>query len=60
MICSECPNPVHPERLAAQPASKTCSAKCAAKRKRSRRDQLSIEHNRRKRKARAARKKEIS
>ena len=28
MICAECPNPVHPERLAALPNAKTCSAAC--------------------------------
>ena len=28
MTCAECPNPIHPERLAALPNAKTCSAAC--------------------------------
>ena len=34
MQCIECPKTIHPERLAAIPQAKTCSATCSVNRKR--------------------------
>ena len=34
--CSECGKPIHPERLAAIPAAKTCSMPCSDKRSKKR------------------------
>ena len=39
MQCVECPNPIHPERLAASPRAKTCSAACSFNRKQRHRSQ---------------------
>ena len=55
MTCSECPNTVHPERLAAIPNAKTCSRECTDKRQRKHKAAGALKATR---KARAARKKE--
>ena len=49
--CIECPKPIHPERLAAIPQAKTCSATCSANRKRRLRSEAATRCHRRQRAA---------
>ena len=51
MKCIECPRPIHPERLAAIPQAKTCSATCSANRKRRLRSEAATRCHRRQRAA---------
>ena len=53
--CIECPKPIHPERLAAIPQAKTCSAACSANRKRRHRSEAGTRcHQRQRAKAKGA------
>ena len=60
MICAECPKPIHPERLAALPNAKTCSAACTRVRQLRSKAASSLKAHRKRRAALKARQDHVS